>query len=204
MITLTCPICGASFQVKPYRLARTSEICCSPSCAGVHKVPRTLGDTGKRNKSGENNPNWRGGKQTTQCSTCGRRITRKPFAVARSRLVFCDQACWGAWAARHRVGAAHPGWLGGHVEYYGPNWTLQKRAARKRDGYICRHCGKTTKQNGRALDVHHIRPFRTFGYIPDVNDAYRAANDLTNLVSLCRRCHKLAEYGVIAIQPYLL
>jgi 5-methylcytosine-specific restriction endonuclease McrA len=68
---------------------------------------------------------------------------------------------------------------------------------RKRDGYRCQHCGKTQKQNGRSLDVHHIRPFRLF-------DNYTDANELDNLISLCMSCHGKAEHGVITIQPKLI
>lgn len=202
--TVVCPVCQCPFQVKPYRLERTPDLCCSRSCAGKQKVPKTLGNTGKRDKTGDKNPNWKGGRVLVLCETCHKPLTRKPFAVNRGNHPFCSQACWGRWAAPRRSGALSPQWLGGHPEYYGPNWGEQKRSARKRDGYKCRHCGKDQKKNGRALDVHHIKPFRTFGYIPNENDYYLLANDLTNLVSLCRRCHKLAEYGSIAIQPYLL
>lgn len=202
--TIACPICGQSFEVKPYRLRRTPDLCCSPSCAGKQKVAKTFGNAGKRDKSGDKNPNWRGGRVLVLCDTCQKPLRRKPFAVGRSNRPFCSQVCWGKWASKNRIGAAHPGWKGGHIEYYGPNWCEQKRAARKRDGYKCRACGKPQKQNGRALDVHHINPFRTFGYIPNQNDYYLLANALTNLLSLCRRCHKLAEHGSIAIQPFLL
>ena len=49
------------------------------------------------------------------------------------------------------------------------------------------------------LHVHHIQPFRTFGYVRGANDHYLAANDLGNLVSLCRYCHKPVECGVIEL-----
>ena len=100
------------------------------------------------------------------------------------------------------VGENSPSWKGGTIEYYGPNWRKQRRAARKRDGYKCRVCNK--KQKGRALDVHHIKPFRDFGYVPGKNDNYREANRLTNLISLCKSCHKNVECGLIDIQLNLI
>ena len=81
---------------------------------------------------------------------------------------------------------------------------LNGAAARKRDKYHCQHCGATQTKIKRALDVHHIRPFREFGYVPGKNESYKQANDLINLISLCKVCHKQAESGKIAIQPYLL
>jgi DEAD/DEAH box helicase domain-containing protein len=77
---------------------------------------------------------------------------------------------------------------------YGPNWPTQRDAARQRDKYHCRTCG-APEQEGREHDVHHVRPFREFGYIPGVNDAYRQANALDNLITLCSRCHRRAETG---------
>ena len=43
--------------------------------------------------------------------------------------------------------------------------------------------------------MHHIRPFRSFGYRPGANGAYLLANDLDNLRTLCRTCHQRVESG---------
>jgi DEAD/DEAH box helicase domain-containing protein len=77
---------------------------------------------------------------------------------------------------------------------YGPNWSQQRAAARARDGYRCTRCG-TAERRGREHDVHHKRPFRAFGYVPGLNEAYRQANELDNLATLCRSCHQLVERG---------
>ncbi len=85
-------------------------------------------------------------------------------------------------------------WRSDRVIDYGPNWRKQRQRALERDEHRCRHCGvQGTPEH--PLHVHHIRPFRTFGYIPGVNDAYKEANRLENLVTLCWRCHRLAEGG---------
>jgi DEAD/DEAH box helicase domain-containing protein len=75
---------------------------------------------------------------------------------------------------------------------YGPDWAAQRDAARQRDGYRCRTCGAPERE-GRQHDVHHIRPFREFGYIPGQNAAYQQANALDNLITLCVRCHRRTE-----------
>ena len=77
---------------------------------------------------------------------------------------------------------------------YGPNWETQRNAARARDGFQCVQCGKLEAE-GRQHDVHHIQPFRSFGYVPGLNDHYKLANDLDNLQTLCRACHARAENG---------
>lgn len=93
---------------------------------------------------------------------------------------------------------------------YGPNWEQQRSAARARDGYRCQQCGKEEPSpisrssemarqrgregvRGRHHDVHHLTPFRAFGYVPGLNENYRPANELANLVTLCRACHRRAE-----------
>ncbi len=75
---------------------------------------------------------------------------------------------------------------------YGPNWQAQRDAARARDGYRCRRCG-APEQDKRQHDVHHLTPFRAFGYLPGENDVYKLANQLDNLITLCPRCHRRAE-----------
>ncbi len=83
-------------------------------------------------------------------------------------------------------------WQGAPIRDYGPNWEAQRRLARQRDGFRCRQCG-APEPPGREHDVHHLRPFREFGYIPGVNERYQQANALENLITLCPRCHRLAE-----------
>ena len=70
---------------------------------------------------------------------------------------------------------------------YGPNWSRQRKLARARDQYRCQICG--APERGREHDVHHKIPFRTFA-------SYEQANQLSNLVTLCRPCHRRAETAV--------
>jgi DEAD/DEAH box helicase domain-containing protein len=70
---------------------------------------------------------------------------------------------------------------------YGPNWAAQRDEARARDGYRCQACG--VLEQGRSHHVHHKTPFRTFA-------SYRQANELSNLVTLCPRCHHRVELAV--------
>lgn len=77
---------------------------------------------------------------------------------------------------------------------YGPNWQAQRKKVLTRDGYQCRNCG-TEARPGNGLHVHHLRPFREFGYVPGENEAYVRANDLENLITLCPSCHRRAEAG---------
>lgn len=97
-----------------------------------------------------------------------------------------------------RVGAKNWQWKGGRfalrsMDCRGPNWTTQRRRAKKRDAFTCQSCGVVFPKKSPRLHAHHIVPFRTFGYIPSVNEQYLVANQLSNLVSLCEECHSMIE-----------
>lgn len=81
-------------------------------------------------------------------------------------------------------------WKGGYEPYYGPNWAEQRRAARDRDGYCCVACGMSDGEHkdklGWELEVHHIKPFAEC-------EDYFEANDLENLITLCRTHHREYE-----------
>ena len=73
---------------------------------------------------------------------------------------------------------------------YGPNWQQQRQKVLERDGFRCRTCGGDGQGK---LHVHHIRPFREYGYVPGENENYLIANQISNLVALCPSCHRNAE-----------
>ncbi len=70
---------------------------------------------------------------------------------------------------------------------YGKGWPRLRDQARARDGYRCQVCD--APENGRAHDVHHRIPLRTF---PSAQEA----NQLSNLVTLCPACHRRVELSV--------
>jgi DEAD/DEAH box helicase domain-containing protein len=86
-------------------------------------------------------------------------------------------------------------WVGEHVGSRGPSWPAQRDKARRRDGYRCRWCG-APERPGRQHEVHHIRPFREFGWLPGENENHLQANALSNLITLCSSCHRRAEQNV--------
>ena len=95
---------------------------------------------------------------------------------------FCSRRCWYESGLTPSLrGSRNRRWRGGKALSYGPGWKQIKLQVRARDG-VCRTCGKTPEQNGRALDVHHLDPYRFSGN-----------NDLRNLLALCRSCHMRAD-----------
>jgi hypothetical protein len=181
MVEHICIICGNSFFRK--RSFRYNASCCSLVCSAIHRSQRRQGRVFKEHI-------------VITCRQCGK--SRSTFPCYADRL-FCNKRCHMLWQSLIERGDQNYNWRGGYKEYYGPNWRAQRRAARQRDNYQCRACGK--QQKGRALDVHHITPFRTFGYIVGENERYKDANHLDNLISLCANCHKRVETGYIIVSP---
>ena len=115
------------------------------------------------------------------CEICGARFTvKKGYTSAR----FCSLQCSAIGIAKH--GPDNPNWNGGHDKWRGENWHEQSWKARKRDSYTCQACGLVRKNNP-ALPVHHIVPYHDF------NGDYEIANNLSNLVTLCKHCHAIIE-----------
>lgn len=70
---------------------------------------------------------------------------------------------------------------------YGPEWNKYKDLIRKRDNYSCQNCG--IQENNSAHHIHHKKPIKLFESIEE-------ANHPSNLVTLCAKCHRLAEVQV--------
>jgi DEAD/DEAH box helicase domain-containing protein len=70
---------------------------------------------------------------------------------------------------------------------YGPEWNAIINRIRERDSFRCQHCG-VVETDGQH-HVHHLIPFRRFSTAEE-------ANAPENLVTLCSRCHRLAEQNV--------
>lgn len=190
---IQCAQCGKSFYRPPAnRLKRGANQYCSRECMAAAYVGRNIG---------EKSPRWKGA-DTRPCDNCGQPVTRALWDIDEGKT-FCNRACFGDWKARNWTGEDNPCWRGGHPPYYGANWKRQQREARRRDQHHCQLCGIPESECRRALNVHHIVPFRLFGV-----ERYKEANALSNLISLCDSCHKYAERpsqsGTITDWPTLL
>lgn len=93
-------------------------------------------------------------------------------------------------------GSKHPNWQGGvsHFSrsYRGSEWQKLRKAAMKRDGYKCCHCGidhdEQIKRHNRSFSINHIVPFFQA-------DTTGKANKLSNLETLCDSCHTKADWA---------
>lgn len=182
-ITVQCDWCGAPLERQLSWLYERNF--CDSQCYANWR---------SKNLRGDKHPAWKGGPAIVQCAWCGEPLERWRCLCDQRAHFFCNWTCAGKWQSRHNTGKDNPNWGGGRIKYYGPNWRGQRIRAHQRDK-ICQRCGKAPEENGQALDVHHVVPFRTFGYIPDENDNYLQANDLENLQCLCLHCHHIVEAG---------
>lgn len=116
--------------------------------------------------------NWKGGKKTAVCSTCGKELYVWPYRIKKAQAVFCSYKCRSSWYSENYSGEHSPQWLNGQsFEPYPPEFNRRrKREIRERDK-VCQLCG-----NLRARCIHHIN------YCKDDNCD-------KNLILLCRPCH---------------
>lgn len=171
-VTIPCIYCGKEF-VKRKKDTRQQDFCSKECKSASVRVDCT-------------------------CKQCGKEFTLTIGKINNGQKgVFCSNKCQGEWMSNNLTGENSTRWRGGTVRYYGPDWERQRDIARKRDNYTCQDCGITEKEFGKKLEVHHKKPFKSFGYIPIKNDNHKQANDLSNLITLCIPCHKRAEKLVI-------
>lgn len=180
-LTVTCPECGKVFQTTRQRIRQatlTGKSFCSNVCAGRYKAKHGLNKPPKRKAKPENTLHL-------TCQQCGKPVTRSAGRHKERGTYgpFCNHVCYGEWRSEHLAGENSPEWKGGYsLDYGGSKWKSQRRKARARDNHTCQDCGITEQAWGYQLDVHHIVPYDTF-------DDPKEANDLANLITLCRNCH---------------
>ncbi len=172
--TCICQWCNKEFETWTCRPGRF----CSKKCAGRYGGSVSPG-----------HPTSPQNYITRQCEVCGKEYTVHKVQVEKRNSRFCSRACMGAAKSLSMQSEGNPNYKGGTVRYRGRNWESQKRQALKRDNNKCQMCGiKGKVGRGRNdLSVHHIKPYREF------KGNWLLANNLSNLITLCRVCHEQAE-----------
>ncbi|UYE90117.1 HNH endonuclease [Mycobacterium phage Molly] len=108
---------------------------------------------------------------SVECANCGSPTPRKQRDQRRSKNLYCSRECANAGQKKRDTDMLR----------YGAGWKTTRAKIRNRDR-VCRCCGKTPEENGKALHVHHLIPFRFGG-----------GNRPENLVALCDSCHHRIE-----------
>ena len=174
---LVCPTCSKEFY-RPPANRRSEANYCSRACMAKAFNGRNVG---------AKSPRWKGAVEVP-CDHCGKTLSRPHWHLGQNAHNFCDHSCFAKWKSDNWTGVDNPCWRGGHAPYYGANWLRQARKCRHRDNHECQFCGTPENQLRRALNVHHIRPFRFYGV-----EKYKEANALSNLLSVCDACHSHLE-----------
>jgi len=142
---------------------------------------------------GEGNPMF--GRRGEQAPSYGRKHTLE----YRQRMSEFQQRPDNPFRTLDQRGNRNHEWKGGYAEYYGENWTAAKRLVRERDGQFCQECGRERTTEKQAFAIHHVKPI---AYFPTKEEA----NDLSNLTTLCPKCHRqahkhLREQGLTETSP---
>lgn len=174
--TCVCEWCGKTFNTWNSRPGRF----CSRLCAGRYGA--------RQPKLNARKPEIHVIKP---CVICG-----KPYHTTTHQIKYrgsscCSRECANIHTSQVVRGEHHPNWRGGSVHGRGTNWSMQRNKVLRRDGYRCQICHKKVSRFKHDYGIHHIIPYRTF------NGDYLKANELTNLITLCRSCHAKVEWGKI-------
>lgn len=178
----TCKWCGKEFETWAYR----NPTMCSAQC---------------RSEYGARQPKLSARKPemwvTKPCIVCGVEYTTTTHQIRLRGSTCCSRACVAIRQSQIKQGIGNPNFRGGTIKGRGSSWSAARKKALKRDGYKCRVCGKKISRFKHDYGVHHITPYRDF------HGDHVKANDLSNLITLCRACHGKAEWDKIYVQRAL-
>ena len=179
-ITAICSVCGGEFKKFKSQISLMKNLLCGrPECrsTAMRDLAKKRGFGGKR---GADNHMWAGDRLKINCIGCNKPISVMPnILITQGRkLITCGKHECKKKAQRYFVGIRAPLWQGGVSRHpYPVDFDPElRRQIRDRDNHECQMCGKTEKENGRRLDIHHIN------YIKEDLEPF-------NLMSLCRACH---------------
>lgn len=182
-----CPTCGDEFDTLNGRNVHHAQVH-GESITHVERTCKRCGDTFERHKTyadkghdkycSRDCSNKSDMNRTIQeCGNCGNEYEVKRSQIKHRGSSYC---CWECYTEGRTMENIN----------YGAIWQRKRKQALVRDDYQCQHCGIGESEIGHSPDVHHIVGVRLFQNI-------RAAHILSNLITLCKSCHKKAEYGSI-------
>lgn len=117
-----------------------------------------------------------GEKVERPCGNCGKLVILRPAQLKAKR--YCSRTCANRAHSRAMKGIGNPNYIHGMGGgEYSEEFKRLSKLVRKRERHCCFLCGKTKRENGKNLDVHHIDWDKT-------NDC------MENLVAICMSCHR--------------
>lgn len=137
--------------------------------------------------SGENNPNWNGGKR--RCIDCNKQLSSRSLKV--NRCIKC--------AAKLRAGENNCNWKGGVTKLAEQirkcfKYRQWRSDIFERDNYTCQECGI----RGTFLEAHHIKEFSKIMAENNIKTLEQALAceelwNINNGQTLCKECHKKTD-----------
>lgn len=177
--SVECAECGRSMEIQRHRHEKYSRFFCSVECESSWKAA---------NQRGENHHQY--DRVEVECHVCGGEMEIHPYRVKSTDRFVCSAECWGGLQSERFSGSSHPRWKGGPVGHYGSEWKSAREARIAKDSGECVVCGLTREKHrekyGQDLEVHHIRPVRTF-------ENPEEAHEIENLRTMCIPCHRTWE-----------
>ncbi len=171
-----CRYCGSEFNHNNYE--KLFEYNKRKYCGNECKL-KALADFNRGKKAHNNN------QKDRVCSWCGKKQMVSPAYANRP---FCSRKCMGEWISKKQIGQNHWNWQGGITEKPSrdvlyPGYKEWRKSVYARDGYKCVLCGR---DKSGELQAHHIKP--------------RAIHkdlilDVSNGLTVCKKCHKEIHYG---------
>lgn len=135
-VLVECEWCGEEKRVTPSRAENTDFFLCSidSDCKSEWQ---------SENFSGEDNPRWKGGKATVECSWCSADVEKIPAKIERDGHHFCggDADCHAKWCSKNLSGEKSPHWKGGprtvECTWCGADIKKPPRIATQAKNYFC-------------------------------------------------------------------
>lgn len=125
------------------------------------------------------------------CPTCQKPHLRRPKTLQWDGT-FCSRACYLTMRRSFAIGATFP-YSGQNTFYLSNAWSRLRRAVKKRDGHTCQACQRIFKTTSAGTIVHHIRPRHLF--LDVGGELHPLADQMGNLILLCRSCHERVHRG---------
>jgi endogenous inhibitor of DNA gyrase (YacG/DUF329 family) len=164
-VEVVCEYCGKTFLRQQGQIKRYKRHFCSMKCTRLAAINRIK----------------------TTCANCGKEIEVHPSKLKANKNVFCSRECADPFNGKVQRGENHPNWQGGltNQKYCYKFDNTLKEKVREKYGRQCFLCGKSEKDNGRKLSVHHV----------DFDKARGCNGKKWLLVPLCSCCHGKSEHN---------
>jgi hypothetical protein len=180
--TTSCDECGIEFEYYP---SDKKGIYCS-ECQRDKVTENNL----ELYPSGENHPEWKGGKKELECAECNSKFGRRPARIQDSIRNFCGEKCMIDWMRREdNVEVRALFGFDGEDEDSIEKWIRVRRSVLERDGYSCQICNN---DKNHINHVHHLIPRHKF-------EIDEEAHYNENGITLCSTCHTEVESGSLDI-----